>query len=76
MAYNRENYLKNVLKIQTIVLQHRKQELFFNEIFYKHIEKQFNISKRTYDSYLGINARKELKELQEKKQETNQLNLF
>lgn len=76
MAYNRENYLKNVLKIQAIVLQHRKQELFFNEIFYKHIEKQFNISKRTFDSYLGINARKELKELQEKKQETNQLNLF
>lgn len=76
MAYNRENYLKKVLKVQAIVLQHRKQELFFKEIFHKYIEHQFNISKRTFDSYLGVNARKQLKELTENKQNNNQLNLF
>jgi hypothetical protein len=76
MAYNRENYLKNVLKVQEIVLHYRKQDLFFKEIFHKYIEQQFNISKRTFDSYLGINARKQLKELQQKKQDNNQLKLF
>lgn len=76
MAYNRENYLKKVLKVQAIVLHYRKQELFFKEIFHKYIEHQFNISKRTFDSYLGVNAKKQLKELNENKQNNNQLNLF
>jgi len=76
MAYNRENFLTKVLKIQEIALHHSKQGLFFKEIYHLHIEKQFHICKRTFDSYLGINARKQLKELREKKQNTNQLNLF
>lgn len=76
MAYTKENFLTKVLEIQTIVLHHRKQELFFKEIFHKHIEKQYHISKRTFDTYLGINARKQLREMREKKQDTNQLNLF
>lgn len=76
MAYTKENFLTKVLEIQTIVLHYRKQELFFKEIFHKHIEKQYHISKRTFDTYLGINARKQLREMREKKQDTNQLNLF
>lgn len=76
MAYNRKNYLRKVLKVQEIVLLHRKQGLFFNEIFYKYIEIQFHISKRTYDSYLGINARKELKDLEQNNPNNQQLNLF
>ncbi|MCC9072473.1 hypothetical protein LNQ49_12855 [Flavobacterium sp. F-65] len=76
MAYNRENFLTKVLKVQTIVLHHRKQGLFFKEIFYKHIEHEFHISKRTFDTYLGINARKELRELHENKSENEQLTLF
>jgi hypothetical protein len=76
MAYTKENFLNKVLEIQTIVLHHRKQELLFKEIFHLHIEKQYHISKRTFDSYIGINARKELRELKEKKSNTNQLSLF
>jgi hypothetical protein len=76
MAYTKENFLKRVLEIQTIVLHHRKQELFFKEIFHKHIENQYHICKRTFDSYMGINAKKELRELREKKQNKNQLTLF
>lgn len=76
MAYNRENILTKILKIQEIALQHNRQGLFFKEIFHQHIEKQFNISKRTFDTYLGTNARKELKELQAKKENDNQLQLF
>ncbi|HEX8577131.1 MAG TPA: hypothetical protein VF677_12625 [Flavobacterium sp.] len=76
MAYTRENFLTKVLEIQTIVLHHRKQGLFFKEIFHKYIEKQYHISKRTFDSYLGINAKKELRELKERKENINQLELF
>ncbi len=76
MAYNRENFLKKVLKVQELALHHSKQGLFFKEIFHLHIEHQFNICKRTFDTYLGINARKQLRELKEKKENHNQLNLF
>ena len=76
MAYNRENFLKKVLKVQEIALHYSKQGLFFKEIYHLHIENQYDICKRTFDSYLGINARKQLRELQEKKENNNQLNLF
>lgn len=75
MAYTRKNLLKKVLKVQEIALIERKKGLFFKEIFHKHIENQFDISKRTFDAYMGINARKQIKELQENKQ-NNQLTLF
>lgn len=63
MAYHRKIYLHKVLEVQTIVLTQRKKGLFFKEIYHKYIENQFHISKRTFDNYLGVNAKKELKEL-------------
>ncbi|MGU9939359.1 hypothetical protein F0358_05185 [Empedobacter brevis] len=66
MAYHRKNYLEKVLKVQQITLEHRKQGLYFKEIYHQYIEDSFNISKRTYDSYLGINVKKQLKEFAEK----------
>lgn len=76
MSYTRKNFLKRVLKVQEIALHHRKQGLFFKEIYHLHVEHQFNICKRTFDSYMGINARKQLREIQENKQNNNQLTLF
>ena len=76
MAYNRKNFLTKVLKVQEIALYHNKQGLFFKEIYHLYIEKQFHISKRTFDNYLGINARKELKELKANQEQNNQLQLF
>jgi hypothetical protein len=63
MVYHRRHYLDKVLEVQIIVLKQRKQGLFYKEIYYKYIENQFHISKRTFDNYLGVNAKKELKEL-------------
>lgn len=63
MAYNKENYYKRIIEIQELTIKHRKQGLFFKEIYHKYIEVQYKISKRTYDSYLGINAKKLLKDL-------------
>lgn len=76
MAYNRENFLRKVLHIQEITLLHRDKELYFKEIYHLHIQKQFHISKRTFDAYLGINAKKQLKELKAKDVNSRQLNLF
>ena len=67
MAYNKENFYKKIIEIQTITLRERKRGLFFKEIFHKYIENDYHISKRTYDSYLGINAKKKLKDLYEKR---------
>lgn len=66
MAYQREFFLEKVIEVQNIALKHRKEGLFFKEIYHNYIEKQYHISKRTFDSYMGINAKKELKELKEK----------
>lgn len=74
MAYNRRNYLKKVLKVQQITLEHRARGLYFKEIFHKYIENQFDICQRTYESYLGVNAKKQLKDLQ--KEDSNQIPLF
>lgn len=77
MAYNKENFYKRIIEIQTVTLRERKRGLFFKEIYHKFIENDYHISKRTYDSYLGINAKKLLKDLQAKKEQQNtQLNLF
>ena len=75
MAYNRKNYLKRVLAIQEIALHHRAQGLFFKVIFHLYVESQYQISKRTFDSYMGVNARKELKEIEamEKLNETKKI---
>lgn len=75
MAYNKVNYYKRIIKIQDITQeQYHRFGLSYKEIFHKFIENQFNISKRTYHTYLGIPAKRELKKLQEvKKQQGEQL---
>ena len=67
MAYNRRNFLKKVLRIQEITIKYRDDGLYFKNIYHKYIEEQFNISQGTYETYLGINARKQLKELEHTK---------
>ena len=64
MAYQRKNYLEKIIEIQTIALKHNNNGLFYKEIYHRYIEKQYHISKRTFDTYLGINAKKELRELE------------
>lgn len=64
MAYHRKNYLEKIIEIQTIALKYNNNGLFYKEIYHRYIEKQYHISKRTFDTYLGINAKKELRELE------------
>lgn len=65
MAFNKKNYYRKIVKIQEITqLQYHTFGLSYKEIYYKFIESQFNISKRTYHTYLGVPAKRELKKLE------------
>jgi hypothetical protein len=74
MAYNRENFLKGVLIVQDIYLQHSDSGLNNREIFKRYVNPSYPMTERTFYEYLAINARKELKELQEVKR--LQMSLF
>lgn len=64
MAYNRKKYLEKVLKIQEITQKYYNTGYYsYKQIYYQFIENEFFISKRTYHEYLGINAKKQIKEL-------------
>ncbi|WP_102981432.1 hypothetical protein [Chryseobacterium scophthalmum] len=71
MSYNRRNYLTRVIEIQNIVLEAQGQDrdVFLKTIYWEHIEPKYKISQRTFQSYLGINAKKQLKELNTKQNE-------
>lgn len=66
MAYNKTNYYKKIIKIQEITEEYKfRQGFTYKEIFYKFIEPEFHICLRTYETYLGVPAKRELKKLQE-----------
>lgn len=65
MAYNKKNYYKRIIEVQKIALHHNNNGLFFKEIYHTYIENQYSISKRTFDNWLGINAKRELKKILE-----------
>ena len=74
MAFTKTNYYKRIIKIQEITQMQRHQfGLTYKEIFHKFIEEQFNISRRTYTTYLGVPAKRELKKLQKIDNPSNQL---
>lgn len=68
MAYNARNFLQKVIEIQNIVLR-EKESGYLNqkEIYWQFIEPVYHISFRTYQEYLGRNAKRELAKLNELK---------
>ena len=77
MAYNRKNLLEKIIEIQTITLEQEKIGLSKRKIYDKFVRQQHHISRGCYFSYLGTNAKRELKILQERElQQSKQLKLF
>ncbi len=67
MAFNKKNYYKKIIRIQEITSEYKfRHALTYRKIYFKFIEPQFHISFRTYETYLGVPAKRELKKLQEK----------
>lgn len=73
MAYNKKNFYVKIVEVQELVLDlYHKKGLTYKEIYWQHVYPKYHISYRTFHSYLGTPAKRELKKLQE----SNQLNLF
>lgn len=74
MAYTKKNKYQRIIDIQDLTLEHTKkgvtQEWVYNNIVYP----TWRISRRSYYNYLSINAKSELKKLEEVKK--TQLILF
>lgn len=66
MAYNKRNLYLKIIEIQDIVLRGQQRGASQKEIFYNEIEKVYFISIATFYAYLSINAKAELKKLDDK----------
>ncbi|WP_370860935.1 hypothetical protein [Parabacteroides faecis] len=62
MGYDNSNLLSKIAKIQSIVLENKKKGLSQKWIYENQIKDQFYISYSSFNRYLGINAKAELKE--------------
>lgn len=68
MAYSRKNLLNKIIEIQELTLyQYHKKGLTYKEIYWEYIFPKYHISYRTFHTYLGTPAKKELKELESNK---------
>jgi hypothetical protein len=68
MAYNRKYHLQRVLKFQEFVqeIQNEHKGLPLTKVYSSYVRNEFDISYSTFTKWLGINAKRELKELEEK----------
>lgn len=64
MAYNRKNLLERVLAIQTVTLEHKRRGVSQEWVYQNIIYPTYLISRTTYYSYLGCNAKAELKRIE------------
>lgn len=67
MSYSNVNRLKKIVDIQNITLEHQKRGVTQKWIFENIIGPTYHISKTTYYNYLASQAKKQLRELDEKK---------
>ena len=74
MAYTRRNRLERIIDIQQIVLDHTNNGVTQEWVFENKIKPVYKISRSTFYAYLGTNAKKQLKDLENNFK--NQLNLF
>lgn len=65
MSYSRINLLRKILIIQQIYTTHNKQGVSNEFIFTHYIEPNYFISKASFYRYLAVNAKKELKKLEQ-----------
>lgn len=65
MAYNKINHYKKIAEIQQTVLHlYHKKGLNYKQIYWRHVYPKYHISYRTFHTYLGTPAKRELKKLE------------
>ena len=70
MAYSRTNFLTRIIEIQKITLEYKGKGSTQAWIYENLIYPNYFISMRTFNSYLGTNAKKLLNELERANNET------
>ena len=77
MAYNKRNLLLKIIEIQNIVMTEKDRGISQKWIFENLIQKRYFINYSTFNAYMGRNAKRELADLDNKKQEDKrQMSLF
>lgn len=74
MAYNRRTFLKKVIEVQNITLEHTKRGATQRWVYNNLIADRFYICESTYNRYLSLPAKSLLKKSDEKDQ--SQLKMF
>lgn len=67
MSYNRRNLLERIIDIQETVLRYKSIGITQLRIYEDHIFPTYKISFRTYNEYLAIPAKAQLKVLDKRK---------
>lgn len=70
MAYNRANILHKILDIQRIVLEQKKKGVSQEWVYLNLIYPAYRISRTTFYTYLGCNAKAEIKKLAHRRHPT------
>lgn len=63
MAYNKKNYYTKIIEIQELTKDCQSLGMTNVHIYENYIFKHYHISKRTFDEYLGVPAKRELEKL-------------
>lgn len=67
MAYDKYHLLRKIIEIQEVVIREQKRGVTQKWIYEHLIRDRYFITEITFKAYLARNAKKELKELEEKK---------
>lgn len=65
----RLNYFKRILEVQKVYAGHKREGLSDTYIFRTHIKPAFWISKRTFCKYIATNAKREIRLIEEYKEQ-------
>jgi hypothetical protein len=77
MAYNKKNYYTKIIEIQELTYKlYHTENMYYTEIYHQHIKPRYHISYRTFNEYLGVPAKRELKKITTKEVAQNKSSLF
>lgn len=65
--YDRSNYLRRVARVQEETWAHKQRGATYTWIYRNIIKDKYNISKSTFDKYIGMRIKSELERLEQNK---------
>jgi len=69
MSYNKKYLLQKIVEVQEIVLFYKGKGASQSWVYRKIISEKYHISEATFNRYMGINAKEQLRRLQEQSED-------